>query len=114
MQHYRMHILFSVACCFAGSTIAKASTMAGTVSEVLVDNSGGPYAFYLNGSRTTPPACATDTAWVITTPGGDNAKAMFAAILTASVIGRTVNVAGTGTCPSVAPTRDSVSYISSP
>jgi hypothetical protein len=84
--------------------------MSGTVSNVLVDNVGGPYAFYMNGARTTPPACATDTAWVITTPSGDNAKAMFSSILTAFSAGKTVDVTGTGTCPSGI-TRESVQFI---
>jgi len=96
------------------SPFAKASDQQNaTVSRLAIDNTGGPYAFLATaGTRTTKPSCAaSDDWWVISNPGTDNAKAMLAAIMTAYSLGRQVIVVGTGTCDSVATTREKVAFI---
>jgi hypothetical protein len=93
------------------ATPALASSQTGLVGYVVPDNNGAPSVFSVNGSRTTKPACATDDFWAIANPTSDSAKVMYATILTAQIAGRTVQVVGAGTCNSVQPTRENVSYV---
>jgi hypothetical protein len=92
---------------------APASTQTGgKVTIIAVDNYGGPAAFQVTGgSRTTKPACATDDLWTIVNPATDNAKMLYAAILTAYSLGKQVTVVGTGACDPANPVRETVAYI---
>lgn len=82
------------------------------VTSVATDLSAATgYIFQTAGTRSTRPACATDVSWAIITPTTDKAKAMHAAILTASASKQQVYVAGNGSCDTANPNRKSVAYI---
>jgi len=94
---------------FLCATSAMASsTSSGTIVAPIPVNNGLIY-FQHNGSRTTPPACATDPRWIIdtSTTGGLN---MYAGLLSAAMAGQKITVYGTGTCNGT--TSETVAYFS--
>jgi hypothetical protein len=97
-----------MALAFAEPAIAG-SANAGTITQT-VSFPSGQFLFYQNGSRVSPPACATFPGrWAVdvTTSGGQGAEAN---ILTAFATARQVYVYGTGTC-AVDPTSETVAYV---
>jgi hypothetical protein len=95
---FRCGIAVISASVLALSAPAQASnTSAGTISGVIVVN--GKVFFNLSGTRSTPPACATETTrWVFdaTSPAG---QALMAAVLTFEARSKQISVIGTNTCP---------------
>lgn len=80
------------------SSAATAGTAASGTITSTVSFPTGPFIFYQNGARTSPPACATiPTRWAIdvSTATGQAAEAN---ILTAFATGQPIFVYGTGTC----------------
>ena len=107
-----MKVLWTIACaCALLSGPAVASGQTSKVSSVGGDNSGGSYAFYLTGTRSGKPSCATDDNWSIPNPSSDNAKALLSMVLTAFAAGKTVQVQGTGACDPTAATREVVAWM---
>lgn len=89
---------------------AFASQQTGNVNMVTSSNNNGGFGFSAVGTRTTKPACATDDLWIIPYPTTDTSKAIYAEALSALLTGRTVYIAGTGTC-TAQPTREDVAYL---
>ncbi|SDD73466.1 hypothetical protein SAMN05444678_12062 [Sphingomonas sp. YR710] len=89
---------------------AAASDQAGKITTIGGDSFGGPFVFYMAGSRTAKPACATDDAWAIPSPTTDNAKGLLSIAITAYAAGKTLSVHGQGSCGADAPTRETVAY----
>ena len=94
--------------CFPLISVAG-SAAPGPLSDVYV-MSNGKAIIYTTGSRSSPPACATQVprfAIDATTPTG---KAQLATLLTAFASGKTVEFSGTGTCGNWGDT-ESVDYL---
>lgn len=103
---------FAACICALLSSPALASSQTSTVGSIGGDNSGGAFAFWLTGTRTGKPSCASaDDNWVISNPSSDNAKALLSLILTAFAAGKTVIVQGTGACDATQTTREAVAWI---
>lgn len=90
---------------------AAASVQAGKVTDVYVSSGTDGSAFQASGTRTAKPACATENLWSLENPSSDSGKALLAALLTAYSTGRDIEIHGTGTCNSMIPTRENISYI---
>lgn len=89
---------------------AQASDHVGTVNAIGGDT-GNPFVFRLNGTRTSRPACATDDNYVIPTGVPENARGLLSLILTALGAGKTVNLHGTGVCSTLWPNREEVAWL---
>lgn len=70
-----------------------------------------PAVFILDGARSSIPACATDSAWVIPPTADSTGQQLLSGILTAFAAGKTVSVVGSGTCSSLQANREQVDYI---
>lgn len=84
---------------------ALASQQTGTVTLLAVANSDSPDAVVLNGTRTTPPACATDGAWSF------KDASVISVILSAKFNNKSITINGTGACAAQHTTREEISYI---
>jgi hypothetical protein len=67
--------------------------------------------FAISGTRTSTPACATDSYWAIPSPSSDNAKALLSMVLTAFAANKTIIVHGNGGCNAVFTNREEVGYL---
>ena len=99
-------ILLTIAC----ATPALAGDQTGKVVLVGGDN-GNPFTFSVSGTRTSQPACATDSNWVIPTPTNDNAKALLSLVMTAFAANKTITVHGNCGCNVAFPNREEVAYL---
>ena len=88
---------------------AIASQQSGTITMYTIASSGSN-AFMVSGSRTAPPACATDPYWSVPA-SAPNADTLMAAVITARETGRPVTVTGKGTCDPALPTREEINWI---
>lgn len=89
----------------AVATSSEASmTGGGTITQVLVANSGIT-AVYFSGPWTGAPACATNArfAFVANTAA---TQSMLSAIMTAFAAGKRVQLGGNGTCNAVSDSED--------
>jgi hypothetical protein len=76
--------------------VLASGTDSGNVSQILSANTSRGF-FEQSGTRTSRPACATATRWVIDTSTLAG-QAMFSQLLTAYSLGRKVYISGTGDC----------------
>lgn len=90
----RMASIFAL---LMGAQPALASNNSAGQITYLQTRSNGIVIFYMTGTRTTPPACATQARWTFdaNSTGG---QAMLATLLTAYARRDLVAVWGTGTC----------------
>ena len=91
-------ILFLASCVGALAPAAHASEQAGRVTSVSVRASDGLILFYLDGTRTAKPACATLNYWMIKAENSEAGKRQFAALITARETGRQIKITGAGAC----------------
>ena len=95
---------------FAGTPAAASVAQAGTVYQVTTTDTGVVY-FWQRGTRSPQPSCGAGfpARWAFssTTPAG---QSMLALLLSANASGKSVVVAGKGSCD-VAGDTESVSYI---
>ena len=107
----RQNVLFSVALALIASSASPSlasSTSPGRAENVTAVDTGFIY-FLHDGTRTPPPACATDPRWILD-PNSAGAKNMYEAILYARKNGQRVIVQGTGTC-NVSTTNELVAWV---
>lgn len=75
-----------------------AGTVTGTVASVLVRQSDGLTYFYVNGTASGQPGCATSTYWMISGETSDAGHKLYAMLLEAKISGALIIVTGAGTC----------------
>lgn len=79
-------------------TLCAAGIQTGTVGDVIIRQSDGLVYFYLSGTATGKPACATGSYWIIKDENSNAGKQIIAALLAANAQGTTVTVEGFNTC----------------
>ena len=72
---------------------------------------GNPFVFTVSGTRTSQPACATDSNWAIPNPNSDNAKGLLSLVLSAFAANKTITVHGNGGCDATFTNREEVAYL---
>ena len=80
------------------NNIASAGQVTGTVKEIIVRAEDGLHYFYMNGTATDKPACATNSYWMIKDENSAAGKAQFSMLLTAYVTGKIIKVTGSNSC----------------
>lgn len=103
MFKYLARIVVISAAVISNSAIASQSA-SGTIN--LYSPSGSKLAFKTSGTRTSPPACATDPQWTIAI--SDENRVMLSSVLSFYTSGRPFEVFGSGTCDGP---RETVDYI---
>lgn len=90
---------------------SSAGTGNGTIGNYIVTTYGKAFV-HLNSATVSPPACSGASDWAIDLTGanGTAGRAVLAAIIAASIQGKTITVVGTGDC-NVWGDRETVSYI---
>ena len=94
----------------AFATPALAGDQTGKVIMVGGDI-GNPFVFAVSGTRTSQPACATDSSWAIPNPTSDNAKGLLSLVMTAFASNKTIIVHGNGGCNLTFLNREEVAYL---
>jgi hypothetical protein len=91
--------LFAFLLCFIAALPASAvGSQTGVVTTILNRNSDGLLYFYMSGSVTGRPACATISYWIIKDENSNSGKKLFALLLLARQSGQEITVKGAGTC----------------
>ncbi|MGE5170867.1 MAG: hypothetical protein ACM3JC_10940 [Rudaea sp.] len=81
----------------AGSARAQSSQI-GTVDRLHIRATDGIVYFYIQGVRSTLPACASQPYWVIANETSVSGKQQLALLMMAEAAGKPVIVYGAGTC----------------
>lgn len=79
------------------STCVFASSQTATIESIQIANDGRTMVT-LTGNRADKPACATYNYWFIADENSNAGKAQLSALLAAHMAGRSVTVAGSGSC----------------
>jgi hypothetical protein len=97
---------------FCFSFLSYAGNVSGTVGSYIVSSGYSKVFLHVNGTSSGQPVCSGGGDWAIDLAGTNPAggKAALAAIIAASIQGKTITVIGTGDC-SVWGDRETVSYI---
>lgn len=95
---FRAFIAGSIIVCALFPSIAAAGTQTGKVLRVDVRASDGLIYFFLDGTASNRPACATHAYWMIADENSETGKRQLAMLLAARTSGMTVSVYGAGTC----------------
>jgi hypothetical protein len=80
------------------SLAAGAGNVTGTVSHVLVRQSDGLTYFYIAGTATGKPSCATNTYWIVMNENSTAGKGILALMMAGQASGKTVSIYGNNTC----------------
>lgn len=100
MTRVRQSLAAAAAACTLGLPLhaAAAGTQTGQVTKLQTRASDNLVYFYLTGTPSDRPACATYPYWMIKDETSDTGKRQFAMLMAAYVSGRSVTVHGAGTC----------------
>ena len=82
---------------FAHGAAAQSSQTC-TVTRIHVRATDGLVYFFVDGPRTTAPACATQAYWVIGNEASTAGRQQLALLMMAEAAGKAVIVSGSGTC----------------
>lgn len=80
------------------SASALAGTQSGKVTKVFIRASDGLVYFFVEGTGTGKPACASAGYWIIKDENSSAGKRQLAALLTARASGEAVTISGMNTC----------------
>lgn len=94
----RVRIVLAVIATLLFVVPAVAGQQTGTVAMLLVRQSDGMVYFYLDGTATGKPACATNAYWMIKDENSNAGKQMLAMLLAARAQGQAITVVGNNTC----------------
>lgn len=97
MRLLSLLILLSVSLCLS-PVPSVAGTQQGFVTSVLVRASDGLVYFFVSGTPSNRPSCATGAYWMIRDETSVAGKQQLAQLLTAYAAGTTIVVYGTNTC----------------
>ena len=78
-------------------TSAQASTQTGKISSIQVRDDGLHW-FYIEGSRSLKPTCATHEYWMIKDENSAYGKSQFSMLLSAYMGGKEIVIHGKNTC----------------
>jgi hypothetical protein len=99
MTHVRQALVAAAALCTFGPPLpAAAGTQTGQVTKLQTRARDNLVYFYLTGTATDRPACATQPYWMIKDETSETGKRQFAMLMAAYVSGRSVTIHGAGTC----------------
>ena len=80
------------------SSASAQSSQIGTVARLHVRAPEGLVYFYVTGTRSAMPACASQSYWVIADETSTAGKQQLALLMMAEAAGKPVIVYGSGTC----------------
>ena len=93
---YKILLVFFLFFCIGIPAMAGSQT--GQVISVQVRASDGLVWFYLSGTPSGRPSCATNTYWMILNENSVAGKQQLAQLLTARATGQVITVVGSNTC----------------
>lgn len=93
-----LRVRAAVIALFTSATPAGASDVTGAVKSILVRSSDGLHYFFIEGSRSARPACATGNYLIIKDEHSDAGKTQVAMLMSAQMAGKNVRVEGSGAC----------------
>ncbi|PHR54836.1 MAG: hypothetical protein COA47_14825 [Robiginitomaculum sp.] len=76
---------------------SMAGEVTGPISQIITRIDGLHY-FYITGTASSKPGCATSLYWMIKDENSVAGKSQFSQILTAYATGRTVKIVGNNSC----------------
>ena len=88
----------AVAALFAALPAHAQSSQDGTLLQIRVRATDGLVYIYVNGPRTTPPGCATDTFFAVANETSVAGRQQLAMLTMAQAAGKRVTIYGTGAC----------------
>lgn len=94
----RLPIAALAACAALLPFSAAAGEQTGHITSLITRSSDNLIYFYLSGTASGRPACATYRYWMIKDEASDTGKRQFAMLMAAYLSGRQVAVTGAGTC----------------
>jgi hypothetical protein len=80
------------------SSVCFAGTQTGTVKQLHKRASDGLIYFFLSGTPTGSPSCASNPYWMIRDENSNTGKQQLALLLSAKATGGVVTIYGAGTC----------------
>jgi len=88
-------ILFTLLIC---TNVIAAGYQNGQVVQILTRSNDGLTWFYLSGTASGHPTCATNTYWILPNPSTEIGKRQLSTLMAAKAQGLPVTVFGTNTC----------------
>lgn len=84
--------------CALLATPAYSGQQTGLITQVITRASDGLVYFYMSGSPSDRPSCATNSYWMIKDENSAAGKRQLAVLLTARATSKEVTVTGSNTC----------------